>query len=366
MSIILEHELVLSRYVSDDKMFLEPIIESNQTIPFLESRVLNPEVFSAGILQLNRILLAHPGVNLNAFYDPIVTVTENYVDFEGFARFGHSFCKIRFPEKLFKERIRQEGVTSVDFNPRFIRDLNSRYHTQNLWIYIDPDGVEFAINNTAHSLKKIKMPRWWKDGYRELENYVDLETMAPQFHHKIAEDYNKTILSGKAFQHLIQEIDYSYIVKDDRVRSLFWDEKSVNLHLGGRQKEESTSIKLIKSSDKPSRLWGVWRFRNLVDIADQVIQADVYVANKQPSFWVLHARSGVQLLLGYTQFTNAIWTETARKDIEELLKNPNRGLIEPRPQRRRRRYKKKNKPQSRINFVQMHPGQLIIPDFISN
>ncbi len=367
MSAILEQELIRGSFVSDDQLVLEPLLESSKTVPFLESKILNPELFSAGILQLNRILLAHPGVNLNAYYDPIVTVTENYVDFEGFARFGHSFCKIRFPDSLFKERIRQEGVTSVDFNPSFISDLNGRrLHNRNLWVYIDPDGVEFAFNNAAYNLKKINMPTWWKDGYRELENFVDLDAMIPQFQNNISEEYNKVILSGKSFQKLVHEIDYSYIVKDDRVRSLFWDGKSVNLHFGGRQKEYAASIKLIKPSETPSRLWGVWRIRNLVDITEQIIQADVYLANKSPSFWVLHARSGVQLLLGYTPYTNALWTETARNDVEELLKNPNRGIMLPRPRRRRRRYQRKSKPRSRINFVQMHPGQLIIPDFLSN
>ena len=126
----------------------------------------------------------------------------------------------------------------------------------------------------------------------------------------------------------------------------------MNLLFGGRQKQAGTSVKLIKASiENTIRTWGVWRTRLLSDIADQIIQADVYIAEKLPSFWVLHARSGVQLLLGYTPYTSALWTETARKEVERLLKDPYGDFIPPRRRRRTRRYKRKNKPRARINFV---------------
>ncbi|NVM54494.1 MAG: hypothetical protein HWN66_12390 [Candidatus Helarchaeota archaeon] len=363
MSIILKQEVVQGSYISENKLILEPIIDPNQTLPFLESQILKPDLFKAGILQLNQILMAHPGISLNRIYDPVVTVTENYVDFEGFSRFGHSYCKIRFPETLFKERIRQEGMTNVDFNPQFIRDLRSRSYTPSLWLYIDPDGIELAIDKKAHILKKIVMPKWWKDAYQELKYYVNIETMEPH----ISEEYNKVILSGKSFQQLVRKVENSYLFKHHGVRSLFWDDKSVNLLFGGRKEESVASIKLIEPCNKPARQWGVWRIQNLSEIADQIIQADVYLANKLPSFWILYARSGIQLLLGYTPYTSALWTETARKDIENLLKDPYRDYIEPRRQRRRKkRYKRRIKPKSRINFVQMHPGQRVIPDFFSN
>ena len=368
MSVILEQELVQGSYVSENKLVLEPVINSNQTLPFLESQVLNPELFRAGILQVNQILMAHPGVNLNKIYDPVVTVTENHVDFEGFARFGHSYCKIRFPEKLFTKRIRQEGITNVDFNPQFIRDLRSRYYTRNLWVYIDPDGIEFAIENRSHVLKKIAMPRWWKDAYKELDHYIDRETLEPQLDGERADAYNKVILSGWAFQKLVREVEYNELLKKKGVRSLFWDDRSVTLLHGGQRSDGSASVKLIKPCKKSIRSWGVWRIQNLSDIANQIIQADVYLAEKLPSFWILHARSGVELLLGYTPYTSALWTETARKEVERLLKDPYRDVIEPRrrTRRRRRQNRHQNKFKKRNNFVLMHPGQRIIPEYISN
>ena len=209
MSVMLEQELVNGSFIADNKLVLEPIIDHSQTLPFLESQILKPELFRASILQLNQILMAHPGVNLNRIYDPVVTVTENHIDFEGFARFGHSFCKIRFPDTIFKERIRQEGIINVDFNPRFIMDLRSRFLTKNLWLYIDPDGIEVAIDNKAHTLEKIVIPKWWNDAYREIGKFVDVETMEVFLCDEYSDQYKRGILSGRAFQNLVKEVEYS-------------------------------------------------------------------------------------------------------------------------------------------------------------
>jgi hypothetical protein len=363
MSVLLEQELILGSYLSGDKLVLEPQYESDQNLPFIDSQILNPELFRLGILQLNQILMAHPGVSLNRIYDPIVSVTENYVDFEGFARFGHSYCKIRFPDTLFKGHIRQEGVTNVDFNPNFIRHLRSRYYNQNLWLYIDPNGVELSINNSAHVLKKITMPKWWKDAYKELNTYIDTETLEPE----LSDDFSKIVLSGNAFQRLVDQLNYNDKLQFEGVRSLFWQDRAVNLVYANRSRDVTSisSVNLITPCNKPIKSWGVWRIQNLSDIAQYIIQADAYIAEKAPSFWVLHARSGVQLLLGFTPYTGALWTEKARKEVEELLKNPYSLNIPPRRSRKKRHnYRKALKV--KINFVDSHPGQRVIPDFLIN
>ena len=228
MSIIFEQELSHGSYFTGDKLVLEPVIESNQILPFLDSKILNPELFKKGILQLNQILMAHPGVNLNVIYDPLVTVTENYVDFDGFARFGHSYCKVRFPENLFAGRIRQEGTTNVDFNPRFIRNLRRRSRTKTLWLYINSEGIELAMDKETHRLKKISIPNWWKSAYQEIKNYVDIETLELNICGKNISEYSKVILSGNAFQKLIQEIEYNQNLHNRRLDSLLWNDKSVN------------------------------------------------------------------------------------------------------------------------------------------
>jgi len=361
MSVLLEQELILGSYLTGDKLVLEPQFESNVNLPFIDSQLLNPEIFRLGILQLNQVLMAHPGISLSTIYDPIISVTENYVDFEGFARFGHSYCKIRFPDTLFKNHIRQEGTTSVDFNPSFIRNLRSRYYNQNLWLYIDPDGAKLSINDSAHTLKKISMPKWWKDAYKELRAYVDTETLEPE----LSEDFSKIIISGKAFQKLVDQLNYNDRMQSEGVRSLIWENKAVNLvnRIDSRQVTSSSSINLITPCSKPIKSWGVWRIQNLSDIAQYIIQADVYIAERLPTFWILHARSGVQLLVGFTPYTGALWTEKARKEVEDLLKNPYSLNLPPR-RRRRRRYNYRKALKDKINFVESHPGQRIIPDFI--
>ncbi len=368
MSVTQAQDLVRSSYLADNKVVLEPLLKPVQALPFMDSQILKPDLFRVGILQLNQVLMAHPTVNLNYIYDPIVSVTEQYVDFDGFARFGHSYCKIRFPEKLFEGGIKQEGRTNVDFNPSFIRSLRQRSYNQNLWLYIDPDGVDLAFNNEEFHLKKIKMPNWWSFAYKNLRRYVNLETMEIEIRGRNIEEYYKVILSGKAFQQLVQDIGYSYTVGNQGVRSLQWYEKSVDLLVNNRSIDEvkrAASINLITSCEKTVNSWGVWRINNLSDIAPEIIQADVYVARKEPSFWVLHARSGIQMLLGYTPYTGALWTEKARAMVDELLKNPyGRNNIS--QSRRRRRTKSKNKSLSRQNFVENHPGQRKIPDFVFN
>ncbi len=367
MSVISEQELVYGSYIAGNNIILEPVLKINK-IPFLATQVLRPDLFREGILQLNQVLIAHPGVNFEGFYDPVVSVTENYVDFDGFAQFAHSYCKIRFPTKLFKERIQQEGTTNVDFNPNFIKDLRDRWHTRNLWLYIDPDGVELAVDNKSHYLERIRMPTWWRDAYQQLNKYVNIETLELHDSGKFSGQFNKVILSGMAFQQLIDEISYSYLVPRNGVRSLLWSGKTVDLALTRTSSKESksiTSVKLLTPCQKSIKSWGVWRILNLSGIARYIIQADVYLAEKQPNFWILHANSGVKLLLGFTPYTNALWTEKARKEVENLLKslvNQNASLR----RRRRRKYKPRNKPKSRINYVSEHPGQRIILDFILN
>ncbi|MFX1296395.1 MAG: hypothetical protein ACFFD2_16270 [Promethearchaeota archaeon] len=369
MSVILEQEMLYGSYITGNKVVLEPASNTGQTLPFLHSQIIKPELFKTGILQLNQILMAHPGVKLGFIYDPIVTVTENYVDFDGFARFGHSYSKIRFPEKLFKGGIKHEGSTNVDFNPRFIRNLRNRRYTQNLWLYIDPDRVELTDDRNSYQLKKIKMPSWWKDAYRKLRSYVNIEMLELEVQGKNQEEYNKVILSGKAFQQLVHEVGNSYIIRRKGVRSLLWNDKNVELMFSDRSTNEVKSIasvNIITPCSKSVRLWGVWRINNLSNIANDIIQADVYLARKKPSFWILHARSGVQLLIGYTPFTSALWTKKARTAVDKLIKNPYSNNIVSRQRRRKRLYKSKNKPSSRKNFVEEYPGQRKISDYILN
>ncbi|MHA1129576.1 MAG: hypothetical protein ACTSQI_20215 [Candidatus Helarchaeota archaeon] len=369
MSVILEQELIQGSHFTGNKVILEPILGSLEAIPFLDSQVLKPNLFKMGILQLNQVLITHPGIDLGYNYDPIVTVTENYVDFDGFAVFGHSYCKIRFPEKLFDGRIKQEGTTNIDFNPTFIQNLRTRRYTKDLWLYIDPDGVEFAIDSTSHYLKKIQMPNWWKHAYIELDKFIDRETLEPHGKELHAGDFNKVILSGKAFERLVHELNYHFIAPRQGVRTLAWNNKSIELVYSQASAGASTpvfSINTITPCENPLKTWGIWRIQNLSDIAEYIIQADVYLANKQPSFWVLHARSGVELLLGYTPYTSALWTEKARKPIEKFMKNYQARLINPTRGHRRRRYKPRNRPRSRINFVKEHPGQLTMSDFINS
>ena len=367
MSVILERNNLNISSLIGNKLVLEPILEPTRIIPFLESKILEPSLFKAGIIQLNQVLMAHPGVNLNVFYDPIVTVTENHVDFEGFARFGHSFCKIRFPEKLFAGHIRQEGKTNVDFNPQFIRDLSNRWGTENLWLYIDPDGVEMAVDNRSYMLKKIAMPEWWTDAYHSLKEYIDIESFEPEINSEYLDKYSKVVLSGKAFQKLVRETITNQYIKPRAVRNLLWDGSSVNLVFNHSKdySESITSVKSITPSNEPIRSWGVWRIQNLSEISEYIIQADVYVAENLPTFWLLHGRSDVQLLLAFTPYTRALWTETARNDVEFLLKNPYYPYMNPR-RRQRRKIRNRIKANNRKNFVQIHPGQRIIPEFFSN
>ena len=367
MSVTLSPNTLNISTLKGEKLILEPILESKQTIPFLETQILEPSLFRAGILQLNQILMAHPGVNLDVIYDPVVTVTENHVDFEGFARFGHSFCKMRFPGKLFKGPIRQEGKTNVFFNPQLIRDLRRRYQPENLWLYIDPDGVEMAVDNRSYILRKMAMPRWWKDAYHSLNTYIDIESFEPEITSKYLDDYSKVVLSGKAFQKLVLETVAHEFVQSKGVRSLLWDGSSVNL-VYNHSKDYSESVSSVKSitpCNERIRSWGVWRIQNLSEISEYIIQADAYLAKELPTFWLLHGRSGIQVLLGFTPYTNALWTETARKDVEFLLKNPYYPYINQirRPQHKTRRHKKVD---NRKSFVQIHPGQRIIPEYFSN
>jgi hypothetical protein len=369
MSVTFAPNILNISAIKGEKLVLEPILESKQQIPFLETQILEPTLFKAGILQLNQILMAHPGVNLDVLYDPIVTVTETHVDFEGFARFGHSFCKMRFPEKLFAGPIRQEGKTNVDFNPRFIRDLrNRRNQTENLWLYIDPDGVEMAIDNRSYILKKMAMPRWWKDGYHSLNKYIDIksqgnQSIEPVINSKYLDQYSKVVLSGKAFQKLVLETTAYESVRANGVRSLLWDGSSVKLVYNHSNHSESvSSVKSITPCNERINLWGIWRIQNLSEISEYIIQADAYLAKELPTFWLLHGRSGIQMLLGFTPYTNALWTETARKDVEFLLKHPYYPYIN---QLRRPRHKNKQrkKTNTRKNFVQIHPGQRLIPEY---
>jgi hypothetical protein len=367
MSVILDQGLVRGSHIVGSKMVLEPILGSAGALPFLDSQIMNPELFKMGILQLNQILMSHPGIDVVYDYDPIVTVTENYVDFDGFARFGHSYCKIRFPERLFDGGIKQEGVTNIDFNEIFIRNLRSRRYMENLWLYIDPEGVEFAFDSNSYHMKKIQMPKWWKDAYSELDKYVDRETMETHGTGSQIGEFNKVILSGKAFEQLVRELGYYFLAPRQGVRSLLWKDKSVELVYNKPTTDEVKSIfsvNAITACEEPLKTSGVWRVQNLSDIAGYIIQADVYLANKEPNFWVLHARSGVKLLLGYTPYTSTLWTEKARKSVEELLRNPYSDLALPPRRQRKRRYKPRNKPRSRINFVEEHPGQRTMPEFL--
>jgi hypothetical protein len=366
MSVIASQDIIYESYFSGGRVFLEPKVESSRSIPFLETQVLRPELFKAGILQLNETMMAHPGVNLARIYDPIVTVTENYIDFEAFARFAHSYCKIRFPDKLFKDPIRQEGSTNVDFNPRFIRDLSNRFYTNKLWLSIDPEGVGLSLDDSVHLLKKVSVPKWWKPAYKELKRYVRLETMEPRCLDAGTENYRKVILSGNAFEQLIDELKKSYLNRGERIRSLFLDENWVKLLLGGKNAECGASVKLLKSCCDSVRLWGVWRIRNLAIIADQIVQADIYASEKHPSFWVLHARSGVEVLFGFTPYTNALWTSAAQKEVENLLKNPYSEFELPPRGRRKRQYRRRRKIRNQKNFVRVYPGQRIIPDYFPN
>lgn len=366
MSVISEQGILPRSYISNDTLVLEPIKHQSSSLPFLKSQLINPELFKAGILQLNQVVMAHPGLDLNMIYDPVVTVTENHIDFEAFARFGHSYCKIRFPETLFKDPIREEGKTNVDFNPKFIRDLRNSRYTRNLWLSIDRNGVDVEIERHVYKLKKITMPKWWNNAYRELKPFLDLEVMEPRYWDEAFENYEKVILSGMAFQNLVQQVENSYFDRDDTLHSLLWNTKTVHLMLGGRDGVCGTPVNLLKPISKSIRQWGVWRIQNLSEIARHVIQADVYIADKNPSFWHLHVRSGVEVFLAFTPYISSLWTEAAKQEIEALLINPNKFSRSRIPRQREKISRQKRRKKVRVNIVEMYPGQRTILDCLSH
>lgn len=166
----------LSTVLELEQVILEPEITQIHQ-PFLVAEIADSQLIAETFYRLHRITKIKTGripgheTRVRYRYDPIVTVENDFVDFETFSLDMCFYAKARFFEGAFKNVEHwDQGVTNVDFSKSFISQIRGARELRN--VFIDPEGIEVLSENESIIEKKIPLPENWRTGLETIQNYL--------------------------------------------------------------------------------------------------------------------------------------------------------------------------------------------------
>ncbi len=174
-----------SRLQQTEVVFLEPEVSQSQF--FFQAEIADSQLIAELFYRLHRVAAIRTGripISDNVvgsgsrarrgwrsrwwYYDPIITVQNDFVEFETFSLDMGTYAKIYFREDAFKNVEHWEvGVTNVDFSKEFIsRIRNAKGSLRNM--LIDPEGLEIQSDTESMLEKKIPLPESWEVGLEKI------------------------------------------------------------------------------------------------------------------------------------------------------------------------------------------------------
>ncbi|MEM6817114.1 MAG: hypothetical protein AAF600_22430, partial [Bacteroidota bacterium] len=147
------------------------INESTVHLPFLfKGKIKNPMIFAKGLRLLSRVVASRYFIpanaleNIIALSDPVVTVGNTKLRFEGFSGCCGIYTRVDIDQNQIEGMKLQNGTTNVDFNSEMLAQLSSVSQSDDMTLEIGANEVTIKKKDFQVVEKKVPLPERWLKG----------------------------------------------------------------------------------------------------------------------------------------------------------------------------------------------------------
>ncbi len=165
----------LFKNTGESRLFLDDFSELRPPSRFFFGEVLDPFRLSRCLLVLSNTVQS--SFSLSPFElalqkDPIVTVGNSTLRFEGFSHCAGVYVRTDVRAGGFRGDIVASGTTNVDFNPAMISALGGVTRSDDLNMSIGKDEVQVKTGDKDVTERKVPLPNKWIKGLTAVQHYL--------------------------------------------------------------------------------------------------------------------------------------------------------------------------------------------------
>jgi len=160
-----------------DDLFLSNYSEiPSANLPcFFSGSLSNPYIVARCLIALSNVVKARftlSPAELEALKDPIVTVGDERMRFEGFSGCAGVYARVDVIEEGKKDAFVASGTTNVDFNQEMITALAKITKKSNFTLSVGSKEIELSTQNENVVEKKVPLPTRWVKGLTTVQHYL--------------------------------------------------------------------------------------------------------------------------------------------------------------------------------------------------
>jgi len=167
---------------------------------FFWGKLNNPYELSRCLITLSNVVQS--SFNLSPFQlallkDPIVTVGNNQIRFEGFSHCAGVYARVDVLENGQEGEFIENGTTNVDFNTPLISELGKIKKNDDLVLSVGQKEVGFHKEGKSFIERKVPLPNKWIKGLTTVQHYFSESDYALSLNKIQAIQLFKSIPPGK-------------------------------------------------------------------------------------------------------------------------------------------------------------------------
>jgi len=167
----------LKHSTNKDELFLSNYSEvPTANLPcFFRGKLSNPYIVARCLITLANVVKSRFTISqaeIEAMKDPIVTVGNSHIRFEGFSGCAGVYGRVDVHEQGQEDAFIASGTTNVDFNPEMILALNKVSKHSPLELSVGSKDVEVKTDNDKIVEKKVPLPNRWVKGLTSVQHYL--------------------------------------------------------------------------------------------------------------------------------------------------------------------------------------------------
>jgi len=158
------------------------IAADNKVPCYFYGNIMDSFIVSKCLSVLARTVRSHYALTpeqIMALRDPIISVGNNQLRFEGFSSCNSVYARVSLHQEAIDGEFLATGCTNVDFNDATVRALNTVAHSGKLILGIGHKSMEIITAHTTVNEQKVSLPNRWIKGLGNVQ--ASLSQLEPAF-----------------------------------------------------------------------------------------------------------------------------------------------------------------------------------------
>ncbi|TRX58849.1 SWIM zinc finger family protein [Fulvivirga sp. M361] len=156
-----------------------PVQEEPGKSPFLfRGTITNPFIFGKTLRTLSRVVASRYFIpanalqNISALSDPIISVGNDKIRFEGFSTCCGIYAKVDIDQSETTGIKISNGTTNVDFNSEMLNQLSTLRQSDELILEVGEESISVKKNEKDIIEKKVPLPKRWLKGLANTQAFL--------------------------------------------------------------------------------------------------------------------------------------------------------------------------------------------------